>query len=897
MKKHILFCLFCFFCSFIPYTYSHPFLIESNPSELSVVKSINEVIIYYSEDVELSFSYIKILNEGGDRIDNNDLRYFEDEKSLVVTTPNLGDGTYTVISKVLSKIDGHIVEYAFIFGVGNVQINYSPESLSYDGYFETAFLPESVSRFPGYVGQTIILSSSLISLLILSNKIGTGSTHLLKYSKQFSILIKIGIFAILASSVLMIAVHIMKLDAGILDIINTTFGKILIIRISVAIILLMMLMYINSNKKIRFKNQLTMFSLSLVLVLTTVLISHSASNENKVFMILDYVHNFFSSIWIGGIIFFGFVLIPMFVKEQKLIFYSFLPNFSTLFIISSGVLICTGPMILWGIDDSITVFNSMYGILIITKIFIASIMIMLGGYNQFVTQKKIHNNNLHILLFKLKSALKIEMYCGIILLVIVSLLVNSSLPTNNNVDIKQPNIEKIEYSTNIKFNINITPIKIGENQIIMKLESFNENDTLDDLVDIKAHISNPNKNIIDIEVPFEKTKQSKLTYKGNAMFSFYDKWIIDIEVQRSNKQNEFISTTMNIKPKITGLNTNIIEYDLPDPGKPLHLLYHDDSIWISDSSRARLWQFMIEEEKFLEFNFRGKSTTFLTMDENEKIWFLDTVGNNIGFLNLINKKIEIISLPIKSIATSITNFGDDIWISMIDKKFILKYDQIKKEFKQYEIPSESSSVISDPDGKIWFTEPNSGKIGYINSWNGYVKEFTNEPKLDEPFSLFFDSEKNLWISEHVGHAITKFDPILKKFTKILAPNVNSLPLGIIEDKYGNLWFAQHTIDNLGMYDPHNDELLEIQITTSNSFTQFLVIDEKNKIWFAEQQSNKLGALTIVENSNPTGADYVNYKILSRNSLLIFPLVGLTIIAITIILRKNIVFKRTLNNLS
>ena len=87
-----------------------------------------------------------------------------EKNSLVITTPPLEDGVYTVTSKVLSKIDGHLVQAAIIFGVGEVQVDLS--LLEAQEESEITFLPEAAARFPGIVGQTIILGSVISAIAI-----------------------------------------------------------------------------------------------------------------------------------------------------------------------------------------------------------------------------------------------------------------------------------------------------------------------------------------------------------------------------------------------------------------------------------------------------------------------------------------------------------------------------------------------------------------------------------------------------------------------------------------------------------------------------------------------------------------------------------------------------------
>jgi len=870
--------------------YSHPFLIGSHPEALTTVEAIDKITTYYSEEIELAFSTIKVLDSNGERVDNNDVDYNKDEKSLIVTTPRLEDGIYTIKSKVLSKIDGHVVEHTFIVGVGNMRIDYNHEQKDES---ETIFWPESVVRFPGFLGQTIIVGVAVSSILILSNKMGNRTKTSLQYTKRFSFLIKIGITSLIISNFLVIIIHVIRLDAAIMDVLNTTFGRIWIARTFVIIILLIQLIYFNIKRKITINNQLFICVLAFILVLTTTAISHNASSENKFGAILDYIHNSFSSIWIGGIIFFSFVLLPMFYRDSKTVFFSLLPNFSTLFMISTGILITTGPIMLWVLDNNMNIFNSLYGVLIIIKISTASVMIFLGGYNQFNIQSKTQNVNLKILTNKLKSTLKIEMLFGIVLLIVVSFLVNNAIPINTDTKIDRVDeFKRIEFSENIRFDINITPLKIGENKIVITVSSIDNGDNLDDLKGINLSISDFNKNVDSINIPITKADDDKMVYEGIVFFGFYDEWKIDVEAKRTNEVNETISFYVIIKPHANELKIQISEYDFPDPeSKPLHVIYHDDSIWISDVSQARLWQFLIDEKKFAEFNFDGRSTTFLTVDDDGKIWFIDTMDNKIGYLDT-NKEIQTIKLPTKSIATSITSFDSNIWISMADHKFILKYDQISKKFEKYKTPSESSSIVNDSNGNIWFTEHNIGKIGYGDKFTGYVKEFIPTKPLNEPFTLFFDSEGNLWISEHTGLAITKFDVTLEEFTKIALPNANASPTGITEDAYGNLWFAQHTVDNLGIYDPHNDDLIEVSIPTSNSFTQFLTSDYKNRIWFAEQQSNKLGVVDITEKDSNimNNIESIDDNQGLRPTLLVFPSIGLVIIIMALLLRKNIASK-------
>ncbi|MDC8437700.1 MAG: copper resistance protein CopC, partial [Candidatus Nitrosotenuis sp.] len=162
MKK-ILVLLSMIFVAGIPLAYAHPIILDSNPAQSGTIGAgSTRVAIYFSEEVELEFSVIKVLDGNGNQIDNKDTQYLNDEKSLVVTTPPLQDGIYTVTTKVLSKIDGHLVDYAFVFGVGDVVV---PPPKQKD-ISESIYFPEAGARFPGLVGQTIVLGAAISTLIM-----------------------------------------------------------------------------------------------------------------------------------------------------------------------------------------------------------------------------------------------------------------------------------------------------------------------------------------------------------------------------------------------------------------------------------------------------------------------------------------------------------------------------------------------------------------------------------------------------------------------------------------------------------------------------------------------------------------------------------------------------------
>ena len=168
--------------------------------------------------------------------------------------------------------------------------------------------------------------------------------------------------------------------------------------------------------------------------------------------------------------------------------------------------------------------------------------------------------------------------------------------------------------------------------------------------------------------------------------------------------------------------------------------------------------------------------------------------------------------------------------------------------------------------------------------------------LQGPEALIFDDDGNLWIAEHTGLAITRFNPVLETFERISVPDKEALPYGMTFDRYGNIWFAQHVIDNIGVYDPDNNNLIEVPITSETSFVQFMTSDRDDNIWFVEQQTNKIGTVKITEIPVSITQVQTTPAIKLKYTELASPLIALGIIATSLFYVKSIHDKRRLNSL-
>src|SRR5919199_4856744 len=404
------------FSNGIPKAYAHAFTIRSDPSpSQSVPTPPTKVDVYFSEPIDLHYSTIKVLDSGGKQVDNKDVHSIGgDPASLSVTLPSSGlkDGVYTVSTKVLSATDGHIVDNAFVFGIGQTAIPSGQHSNSQFGSQSQLYIPDAIARFPAYVGQVLVVGAAFATLWLwrpfsqvkwLNDAIAPVRKRI---DKSLIILIIIGSAILVISDFGIILVQASDLGTGINEAIGTKFGTVWIMRTIESFIILgvslwMYIRRVRGQVKSAFsislsKGEVTsVFVVGLAILATTTLIGHGATNGQLLPIAIDFIHNLAASLWIGGIIYLAFIVAPKIKSAQTLdvsvkatALSIIIPRFSTIPVTILGVIVVTGPFLLYFIENNLDLtLASLYGKWLIIKLSLAAIMIVIGGYNQRIIQR------------------------------------------------------------------------------------------------------------------------------------------------------------------------------------------------------------------------------------------------------------------------------------------------------------------------------------------------------------------------------------------------------------------------------------------------------------------------------------------------------------------------------
>ena len=121
--------------------------------------------------------------------------------------------------------------------------------------------------------------------------------------------------------------------------------------------------------------------------------------------------------------------------------------------------------------------------------------------------------------------------------------------------------------------------------------------------------------------------------------------------------------------------------------------------------------------------------------------------------------------------------------------------QIRAQIVEYPTTGAGpESIVSGPDGALWFTEPPANKIGRITT-QGVVTEYALAGNPG-PQVITTGADGNLWFTERISSKIGRMTPsgVVTEFPT-LTPSAE--PVGITAAGDGNLWFTERFVAKIG----------------------------------------------------------------------------------------------------
>lgn len=862
-------------------TYGHAFVTSSNPSaSQSLSTSPTRVDVFFSEPVDLRYSKLKVIDQNGKQVDSKDVHHLNgDQSSLSVSLPQLNDGVYTVSTTVLSQTDGHVTDNAFVFATGEAAL---PANIPSSSSQSVVYIPEAISRFPTLVGQVIVVGCAFSTLWLWKpvSKI-QGISLLISEArriidKRLVVVFLVASIMLVFSDIAILTFQAIALSASILDVISTRFGMVLLARsiLSLALLAISVLEFraYRKGSQILPKGEIVgILALGLSLLLTTSMIGHGAANNQLSTIGVDFVHNLVASLWIGGVIYLGFVFTSKLrdnvtlENDHKVALLSLIiPRFSLIVVTILGFIVVTGPLLLFILDSNLgQVLSSLYGKTLLVKLALGVIMLAIGSYNQLSiqrsahaqisiaisvstngksrdfedphvseptyepTNKRQHKNENGDILSKFSRTTKTESVVGILLLASVAFLVNTGVPasevaappsdqTFSNMMIQQlQNGFKSTYfaDNDSKVIVSIVPFTVGSNNFTIEFVD-SKNSPLD--VNLATlQYTETQQSIGPIKIDLHKV--SKGTYSAKGAFGIPGLWDIQIEGVPNKPNSTAISATFNdvrVKPRLDQLQFNISEFNTPsNSNQPLYPIYDKskNSIWVGDTSidSGQILEFDLSTKKYHQHKINGANIiTILAQDSKNKIWFVDPIKKQLGNYEPVNGKYQLFPLPNDSLP---------------------------------------SSIAVDPDDNIWICSTTTGQIFIFEPKTNTITNILNLEKGARPLSIAMDSMSGIaWIVDERGKLI-KIDPANNYSSTVYMPTgVNATlksPSALLLDNTADaIFISQHEGQKITSFNTISKLFQDYPNLDSNGLPFGMSADKYGNIWVAEHTINKIAVV-------------------------------------------------------
>jgi virginiamycin B lyase len=168
-------------------------------------------------------------------------------------------------------------------------------------------------------------------------------------------------------------------------------------------------------------------------------------------------------------------------------------------------------------------------------------------------------------------------------------------------------------------------------------------------------------------------------------------------------------------------------------------------------------------------------------------------------------------------------------------------------FAEYPIPTagaQADDMAVGPDGNLWFAETTGNKIGRITT-AGLIDEFDGLPPASRPTAVAAGADGNVWFTER---ALTAPSGRIGRITPAGVITHYPLqstghPLTIAAGSDGALWFTESPGNRIGRIDPATGTISEFGVPTFQSAPWEIALGPDGNLWFTEMLGNKIGRIT------------------------------------------------------
>lgn len=428
---------------------AHANLVRAEPGiSASVATAPTAIRLFFSETPEPRYSEITVYNGARQRFDKGDLHAAPgDSASLIVGVRDLPQGIYTVIWKTTSAVDGHTTGGSFAFVVGTATLAPGATTAS-TVTFSTPKPPEVAAKWLAYLATSAFIGILVLWLLVWLPAL-TRSGHQLRPGvyRRLMRVIAVALAVLIVATVAGVLVQVTKstgkplagtLNTAVLTdfLFRTRTGSLWCVRLILTLVAAALFApeivrvarspgRFDANRSVMLAfvgsvlgaNELLAISLS----------SHAAASAfaTPLTIALDWLHLLCVTLWIGGLIGLAATLslLPRSQPDGRALLRAVMARFSTIALISVGMLTLTGLYSAWLHVGSLgALWMTDYGRALLIKLMIAAALIALGAFNLLWVRPHLASGTTHGTPRHFRRAVAAEVALGAAVLLVVAVL-------------------------------------------------------------------------------------------------------------------------------------------------------------------------------------------------------------------------------------------------------------------------------------------------------------------------------------------------------------------------------------------------------------------------------------------------------------------------------------------
>ncbi|MED0970846.1 copper resistance CopC/CopD family protein [Bacillus paramycoides] len=447
---------------------AHAYVVKSNPAENETLKKAPSVVkIEFDEDIQVSrFNTLFVRDSSGKRVDLKDAHIDKSNKKLLEAglKENLKNGLYSVQWKAISA-DGHPIQGVIPFRIGSAEAGTDDIKVEEMGYVPK--IDMIVERGILYTSFSLFLGVLFFNLIIYKGK----GIEVQSRSKKIIWISLFGIFISLLFNLPLQAkmnADVSWLEAFDLLLLKETlqlsvFGYVWITQIALISTLMIVTYFAMKREKL---SSFKVWSIPLVLFISLLIMkalnSHAYGLKFKEIAIaMDFLHLFAASLWIGGLS--SIILLLRKEDDKWTMYWDAIKRFSPWATGAVIVILITGLFnSTFFIPTIHSLFDTKYGLALLTKIFLFVCMGILGILHYVKGRMRAQK--------RLGGTLKVEVIIGMIVFVIVAFMTNVQTPP---MPPTGPFTESKQVDNGYELTLHVSPNKVGQNTFHITLKDAN----------------------------------------------------------------------------------------------------------------------------------------------------------------------------------------------------------------------------------------------------------------------------------------------------------------------------------------------------------------------------------------------------------------------------------------